>query len=133
MLSLKKRILYVDDDQDSCDVLKALLELSDYEVVIALTAADALRLVQSFHFDLYLLDAHLPGESGFQLCEKICELAGHTPVVFLSAAAYEADRREGLKAGAVAYLTKPMDFEVLAATMGRLIDKSVGRAGEAAP
>ncbi len=115
------RILCVEDDEDTCQMMKALLRMWDYEVVLAKTAAEGFRLAQSEHFDLCLLDAGLPEESGFDLCLRICDLVGHTPVVFISGHAREADKLQGLKAGALAYLTKPVDCNLLEETMARLI------------
>jgi DNA-binding response OmpR family regulator len=75
------RILYVDDHEDSRWMMKALLEMWNYEVVLAGAADDGLHLAQSEHFDVYLLDTHLPDESGFGLCEQICGVPGHAPVI----------------------------------------------------
>ena len=63
------RILYVDDHEDSRWMMKVLLEMWNYEVALAGAADDGLHLAQSEHFDLYFLDAHLPDESGFELCK----------------------------------------------------------------
>jgi DNA-binding response OmpR family regulator len=107
------RILYVDDHDDSRWMMKVLLEMWNYEVALAGAADEGLHLAQSEHFDLYLLDTHLPEESGFELCRRICGVCGHAPVVFISTAPYETDKDRGLQAGAIAYLTKPLDFDVL--------------------
>ena len=115
------RILCVEDDEDSFLMMKVLLEMWNYEVVVAQTAADGLRRVQSERFDLCLLDTSLPDQSGFELCEHICGLDGHAPIVFISGHAYETDKKRGLRAGALAYLTKPVEFSVLEETMTRLI------------
>jgi DNA-binding response OmpR family regulator len=115
------RILYVDDHEDSRWMMKALLEMWNYEVVLAGAADDGLHLAQSQHFDVYLLDTHLPDESGFGLCEQICGVPGHAPVVFISTAPYETDKQRGWQAGAIVYLTKPLDFDELEITLTRLI------------
>ncbi|MEP7336747.1 MAG: response regulator [Acidobacteriota bacterium] len=119
------RILCVEDDEDSSLMMKVLLGMWNYEVVLALTAADAFRLAQSERFDLFLLDTSLPDGSGVELCQRICELDGHAPIVFISGHAYEADKKRGLQAGALAYLTKPVDFDLLEETMARLIDNAL--------
>jgi DNA-binding response OmpR family regulator len=120
------RILYVDDHEDSRWMMKVLLEMWSYEVALAGAADDGLHLAQSEHFDLYFLDTHLPDESGFELCNRICEVPGHAPVVFISTAPYGGDKQRGLQAGAIAYLTKPLDFDVLEATLTRLITQASG-------
>jgi two-component system response regulator HydG len=121
----KKRILCVDDHEDSNRMMKVLLEIWNYEVALAGTAADGFHLAQSERFDMYLLDTRLPKVSGFELCKQICRFPGHAPVVFISAAAYDTDKQRGLQAGAIAYLTKPLDFEILEITLSRLLPKTL--------
>ena len=108
-------------------MMKVLLEMWNYEVVLAGTADDGLRLAQSEPFDIYLLNTHLPDESAFELCEQICGVRGHAPVVFISTAPYETDKQRGWQAGAIAYLTKPLDFDVLEITLTRLITQAPER------
>ena len=115
------RILCVEDDEETCQMMTVLLKMWDYEVVLAKTADDGFRLAQSERLSMCLLDTSLPDGSGVELCEHICELYEHAPVVFISGHAREADKLRGLKAGALAYLTKPVDFDLLQATMARLI------------
>lgn len=117
------RILCVEDDENTCQMMKVLLGMWNYEVVLAKTAADGFRLAQSERFDLCLLDTSLPDESGFELCKQICELDGHAPIVFISGNAYEADKKRGLQAGALVYLTKPVNFDFLEETMARLVTR----------
>jgi two-component system, NtrC family, response regulator HydG len=121
----RRHILCVDDDQDTCEMMKLLLTGWNYEVELATTAAEGLRLAESGHFDMYLLDTRLPESSGFELCEQLCEVPEHAPVVFISAAAYPTDRQRGLQVGAIAYLTKPLDFDTLEITLARLLPKVV--------
>lgn len=120
------RILYVDDHEDSRWMMKVLLEMWNYEVALAGAADDGLYLARSETFDLYLLDAHLLDGSAFELCEQICGIPDHAPVVFISTAPYETDKRRGSQAGAIAYLTKPLDFDVLEITLARLITQTPG-------
>ncbi len=127
MRSPSNRILYVEDHEDTCEMMKVLLEMSNYEVALARTVADGFHLAQDEHFDLYLLDTRLPDGSGFELCQQICEIAGHAPVVFISGDAYPTHKRQGLTAGAVAYLTKPIDLEELEITMKLLINEAMGK------
>ncbi|HKQ74708.1 MAG TPA: response regulator [Blastocatellia bacterium] len=126
MQPTRHRILYVDDNEDSRWMMKVLLEMWNYEVGLAGAAGDGLHLAQSEHFDLYLLDTHLLDESGFELCKRICGVPEHAPVVFISTAPYEADKQRGLQAGAIAYFTKPLDFDELEMTLTRLITQGLG-------
>lgn len=103
----RARVLYVDDDEDSREMLCLLLRSSRIEVDAVSTAAQALSSIQIEHFDLYLLDAWLPDLDGFELCRRIRRLFPHTPILFFSGAAYETDKQRGIEAGANTYVIKP--------------------------
>jgi two-component system, OmpR family, response regulator len=101
------RVLCVEDDEDAREMLSALLKFSLIETSTVGTAAQALSLIQTERFDLYLLDTSLPDLDGFELCRRVRVLDPHTPVLFYSGAAYDSDKKRGIEAGAIAYLTKP--------------------------
>jgi CheY-like chemotaxis protein len=103
----RPRVLYVDDDEDSRVMLSMLLGIELIEVETVGTAAQALSLVQAERFDLYLTDAWLPEIDGFELCRRLRAIDRHTPILFFSGAAFEADRKRGIEAGANAYVIKP--------------------------
>ena len=107
MTFLKGRILYSEDDPESRDLLKFMLEHNGYEVICCEHGSDALRLAQSEHFDLFLLDNWMPDLTGTELTRQIREFNQTTPILFYSAAAYDHDKASALDAGAQAYLTKP--------------------------
>jgi DNA-binding response OmpR family regulator len=103
----RPRVLYVDNDEDSRDMLSTLLEFSRFETRVAADAAQALSLSQEERFDLYLLEAWLPGLDGFELCRCLRASDPITPILFYSGAGYSTDKRKGIEAGANAYWTKP--------------------------
>ena len=87
MLSgVKPRVLCVDDDEDSREMLSMVLKFRRIDTRGVGTAAQALSLIQSEQFDLYLLDAWLPDLDGFELCRRMRELDPDTPILFFSAA-----------------------------------------------
>jgi len=88
-------------------MLIALLRLALIEAKAVGTAAQALSLMETERFDLYLLDAWLPGLDGFELCRRMRAFDPHTPILFFSGAAHEADKKRGIEAGADAYVIKP--------------------------
>lgn len=118
----KGRVLCVEDDEDTCEMLKALLNLSGYEVKSARSKEDALRLTESESFDLYLLDNLLPDGNGIELCKQIRASDPLTPIIFLSGLAQEADREEALDAGAQAYLIKPVNVDELVNVITNSLD-----------
>ncbi|MCI0421646.1 MAG: response regulator [Acidobacteria bacterium] len=123
----RKRILCVEDDEDSSALMTTLFELFNYRVVIASTAAEALRLVESERFDLYLLDSWLPDGTGAHLCQQIRSIDPVTPILFLSADAYPEAQAEALRVGAQAYLTKPVDPHVLEEMIKWLLHERTAR------
>lgn len=103
----RARVLYVDDDEDSREMLCLLLRSSRIEVEAVSTAAEALSSIQLEHFDLYLLDSWLPDLDGFELCRRMRHVDTHTPILFFSGAGYETDKQRAIEAGANTYVIKP--------------------------
>ena len=101
------RVLYIEDHEDTRELVTLVLEQKCVEVVTGTTIRSGVALAGSQDFDPYLLDSWLPDGSGLELCRRIREFDQETPIVFYSAAAYEIDRVEAIKSGAQAYLIKP--------------------------
>ena len=114
------RILCVDDDEDTCQLLTFLLGNSGFEAVCVPDAAAALQLMTGERFGLYILDGQLPGISGLSLCQRIRQRDVHTPVLIFSGHGYESDRVAGMRAGANAYIVKP-DVNELVPTVRHLL------------
>ena len=70
-MNLKQRILYVEDHEDTSELISLILQQHNYEVVLDCTVEAALRTARAQHFDLYLLDTRLPDGSGVDLCKEI--------------------------------------------------------------
>jgi two-component system phosphate regulon response regulator OmpR len=115
-----KRVLCVEDDADTRDMLKMLLGFSDFEAVAAPDAGAALRLMGSERFSLYILDGGLRGGKGLSLCERIRVSDSRTPIVIFSGHGFAPDIKAGMLAGANAYLVKP-DSSELVPTIRRLL------------
>ena len=116
------RVLYIEDHEDTRELVTLVLEQKSIEVVTGSTIKSGVALAGSEEFDLYLLDSWLPDGSGLELCRKIREFDKATPIVFYSAAAYEMDRTEAIKCGAQAYLIKPSHPSELCNLVTSLID-----------
>jgi DNA-binding response OmpR family regulator len=115
-----RRVLCVDDDEDSREMLSTLLNFWRIETKGVGTATQALSLIQAERFDLYLLDAWLPDLDGFELCRRMRDFDPHTPILFFSGAAYDADKKRGIEAGANAYVIKP-DVEGLVGSITQFV------------
>jgi DNA-binding response OmpR family regulator len=121
MSERKLRILCIEDEPDTCELLATVLTGEGYEFVSVGSLAEGLRLIQTEHFDLYILDERLPDGSGLELARQIRQFDPHTPILFESANAAAQAVQQGLEAGAQAYLTKPYDPYVLAARVSELL------------
>jgi CheY-like chemotaxis protein len=120
MALISPRVLCVDDDEDSRVMLVTLLRFALIQAKAVGTAHQALSCIQSERFDLYLTDARLPKIDGFELCRRIRSVDLSTPIVFFSGAAYAADKKKGIEAGANGYVIKP-DIEDLLRTIKQFV------------
>ena len=120
MQPAKCRILCVDDHEDTSFMLTHLLGLSNYEVTTARGMSEALDLIKTQEFDLYVLDKRLPDGSGLDLCRRLASVTPHVPIIFYTGDAYDLHREQGLCAGAEAYVPKP-DIDGLTETVHRLL------------
>jgi len=121
MHSSKPRILFVEDDADTRELVAYVLTREKYQVQLAENAEQGMEFAQSKSFDLFVIDNWMPGVSGIDLCARLRELNPLTPILFFSGAAYEQDKREAIAAGAQGYLTKPASLDELLAEVSRLI------------
>ena len=117
----RKHILVVESDDNSVEMLKMYLSHAKYLVTAVNTCGKCLQLARIERVDLYLLGDSCEDGDAFELCRKIRALDSNTPIIFCSADASRADRRQGMSAGAQAYLAKPCEVEELRRTISRLI------------
>lgn len=110
----KNRILIVDDEPTNLALLATALE-GDYELFAATSGYKALELVREIHPDLILLDIMMPGLSGLEVCRLIKSDAAlaHIPVIFLTAMTGQINEANGLEAGGIDYLTKPLAIDLV--------------------
>ncbi len=114
-------VLYIEDDEDTRELVKYALGMNNYKVIAAANLEDALRLARTNQFDLYLIDNWISGGSGIELCKKLREFDPWTPILFYSGAALERDRQEAFAAGAQGYLVKPASPDELMIEVFRMI------------
>ena len=122
------RVLVVDDEADSRDLIRAVLESCSANVTTATNAADALRLFQADAPDLLLSDIGMQGNDGYWLIRQVRQLAedrgGRTPAVAITAYASTKDRTRALLEGFTNHVSKPTEpqelLAVVAASVGRI-------------
>jgi len=110
-----KKILLVEDDVQITNLLVLHLHAPSYSVTTCDRAASALEKLSGSTYDLVILDIMLPDLSGIEICRRIRERDGRTPILMLSSLAEETDKVLALELGADDYLTKPFGiFELMA-------------------
>lgn len=116
-------ILIVDDTPNNLALLSEALDEAGYMVLVALDGASALSRLQKRRPDLILLDAMMPGMDGFETCRQIKAQpdTADIPVLFMTALTDSEHVVEGFAAGAIDYVTKPIECtEVLARVASHL-------------
>lgn len=122
MTAEKRRVLVVDDDHDARLLLSTLVARAGFDVHAVADAAMALTMMRARPPHVVLLDAHLPGKSGFDVCREMRHDASlaQTPVVMLTAFAEGDARDRSREAGATEFVEKPFRAEHLLALVRRL-------------
>ncbi|MBI5580776.1 MAG: response regulator [Deltaproteobacteria bacterium] len=111
------KVLMVDDNTANLQVLRENLDGLGYKLLIAKNGRTALDIVAKARPDLVLLDIMMPEMDGYEVCRKLksAEETRHIPVIFLTAMADSEDEAKGLALGAVDYITKPINPELVRA------------------
>ena len=127
MEKLKGRILCVDDDRDTCEMITALLGYAGYEVSHACSVAEGLSLAKSGGFDLILLDWYFDDGTGIDLCRMIRTFDVNIPILFYSGVANESDIKRAMSFGAQGFLVKPLGTENIVETVSRFVGNNIGQ------
>ncbi|MFC4314245.1 response regulator [Steroidobacter flavus] len=110
-------VLVVDDTPETLGFLTDTLDQAGFTVLIAIDGDSALELVDQVTPDLVLMDAVMPGMGGFEACRRLKreKLLSHLPVIFMTGLSDTEHVVEGLAAGGVDYVTKPIVVDELLA------------------
>jgi CheY-like chemotaxis protein len=111
-----KTVLIVEDTELNIDLLTQLLE-DDYNLVIARDGEEGVNMAIQHSPDLILMDINLPVMDGYEATRKIRETLKTTPIIGLSAHAMSTHEKMAKDSGCTAYLTKPINDEVLFKTL----------------
>jgi DNA-binding response OmpR family regulator len=127
---VSKKILIADDEPSIVAAVEFLLRRNGYEVEVARNGEEALRLVETSHPDLVVLDVMMPVKSGYEICKRIRERpdSQSIKIIMLSAKGRDAEVSKGLSIGADVYITKPFSTRELLARIDSLLRQNAGAA-----
>ncbi len=117
------RILIVDDSPSQLISLKRIVEKLGHQTITAEDGAAGVEVAKREVPDLILMDVVMPNLNGFQATRTIAKdtKTGHIPIILVTTKDQETDRVWGMRQGAKAYVTKPVNEGELADTIGRLL------------
>ncbi len=116
--------MVVDDEASVREALALVLDLSGFEVRVAVDGGEAIRAVARDSPDAVVLDVMMPGLNGLEVCRRMRAAGDRTPVLMLTARSEVSDRVAGLEAGADDYLAKPFAHQELIARLRALLRRT---------
>ncbi|MBX3203349.1 MAG: sigma-54-dependent Fis family transcriptional regulator [Labilithrix sp.] len=117
----ERRVLAVDDEQETCDLLKMSLEREGFAVTTCTSAEAALELVGAVDFDLVITDLSMPEMGGLELCERVLGTRPNVPVVVITGQGSLETAIGAMRVGAYDFITKPVDPKLLAVAATRAL------------
>src|SRR6185369_12645763 len=117
-----RRVLIVDDNQDSADSLSMLLEITGNKTFQAHDGVEALEAVEKYRPEVILLDIGLPKLDGHEVCRRVREKPWGRDIVIIALTGWgqDDDRRKSEEAGFNGHLVKPVDYDQLLELLGEL-------------
>ena len=115
-MEIKDRVLVIEDDKSIQNFMKTILEVNNYEVIMAVNGAEAYSMITSQCPDVVILDLGLPDMDGMKILKSVREWSG-MPILVVSARSHERDKVEALDLGADDYITKPFGTSELLARL----------------
>ncbi len=125
-----KKVLVVDDDAKTVELVKLYLNRDGYRVITSYDGLEALRLARETRPDLIVLDLMLSGMDGLEICRTLRE-ESDVPIIMLTARTTDQDKLIGLGLGADDYITKPFSPRELAARVRTVLRRLPGERGPA--
>jgi two-component system OmpR family response regulator len=124
----RRRLLVVDDEPTIVSLLSASLRFVGFDVRVASTGVEALKVAEEFKPELLVLDVMLPDYDGFEVVRRLRAEGRHVPVLFLTARDGVQDKITGLTVGGDDYVTKPFSLEEVVARIRAVLRRtSIGQ------
>jgi DNA-binding response OmpR family regulator len=117
------RLLFVDDEKDFVEVITKRLSKKGFDVTKAFSGPEALQAMRKADFDIVVLDLKMEEMDGIEVLKILGKMAPGLPVIILTGHGSEVSAREGVKCGAMEYLTKPCDFEELVGKIKQVLER----------
>ena len=121
-------ILVAEDERDIRELIAFTLRFGGFEVEEAANGIEAVEKARKLRPDLIILDVRMPKKTGYEACQEIkgADETKDIPIVFLSAKGQEAEIKQGMKLGAVDYIIKPFEAELLPKRMAEILRETTG-------
>ena len=120
---MRARILVIDDDRDTCELLHERLVASGYEACWCEHFDDGVELLEQQDFDVVITDMNLDGASGLDLCRRFTENRPNTPVIVITGFGDMGAAIAAIRAGAQDFLSKPLDMALLEHAIQRALSQ----------
>lgn len=118
-----KKVLLIDDDPDFLQLTCRIFENAGAQVITAYDGLEGINKLYTHRPNLIILDVMMPGEDGFEVCQRIRQIAA-TPLIMVTALNQEQEILRGLDAGADDFLSKPFNSEILLARARAVLRRS---------
>jgi CheY-like chemotaxis protein len=125
---IKKHILIAEDYPLNQEIIKSMLEDMGYTSDIAIDGDEALEKYKTNHYDLIIIDIHMPKKDGYELAREIRQIEKekkHTLLLALTADALPENKEKSLAAGIDAFMTKPIDVDTFEIKINELLHQNV--------
>jgi two-component system alkaline phosphatase synthesis response regulator PhoP len=121
-------ILVAEDERDIRELIVFTLRFGGFEVEEATNGMEAVEKARKLLPDLIILDVRMPKKTGYEACQELkgADETKDIPIVFLSAKGQEAEIKQGIKLGAVDYIIKPFEAELLPKRIAEILSTSKG-------
>ncbi|NUP13190.1 MAG: sigma-54-dependent Fis family transcriptional regulator, partial [Polyangiaceae bacterium] len=123
-MKAKQTVLVVDDEASARSGLAKLLQHEGFDAKMAVDGASALAVIEDSPPDLVITDLRMPGMDGIELVTKLREQLPALPVIVVTAHGDMNVAVQAMRAGAVDFITKPIDFDVLSLSVERSLARS---------
>lgn len=118
------RIMVVEDDINTRKLMKAVLEDNGYDPVLAGNGIEGLKLLETNHIDLVILDIMMPGMDGFEFTETLRSAGWNNPILMVTAKESATDKKRGFILGTDDYMVKPVDEEEMMLRIAALLRRA---------